>query len=330
MKIKQQLVELLNIHGVSGNEKPVRDYLEPILTVLMDETIIDNYGNLLGVLKCGTGDGATVLLSAHMDTVRGVKADKKLVERDGIFTAELPDGSRGVLGADDRAGIAIILTALRNLPKSFNGKIKVAFSREEEIGCIGADKIPMSFLKDVDLAIVVDRRGNRDIVVGCDVAFCSDNVGIFFEHVSEVADMDWQCVEGGVSDAMSFSSRGINSVNLSAGYQNEHTVNEFVSVFNMQDTTRLITQTIALINSFYPLFGDVPVENEWVKQSKRYMDYIIEDEMIWEEEADLNGDVYAYTIDDDIVIRQGGQEIRMDSDGFLKLYDRVFDALVRK
>jgi putative aminopeptidase FrvX len=333
MNIKQQLVELLEIHGVSGNEKPVRDYLEPILTDIMDETIIDDYGNLLGVLKVGTGEGATILLSAHMDTVRGVRKDKKVVEKDGIFRAELPDGTSGVLGADDRAGIAIILTALRNIPKSFNGTIKVAFSREEEIGCVGAEQISREFLDYVDLAIVVDRRGNRDIVIGCDMAFCSNNVGDFMEHVSEVADMDWNCVEGGISDAMSFATRGVNSINLSAGYQNEHTTNEFVSIWNMQDTTKLIIQALALVNGFYHTFGEVPDGNKWIKQSRtrhQYRDYYFEDEMIWEEESDENGDVYAYAIDDDIVIRQGGNEIRMNEDNFLKLYDKVFDALANK
>ena len=333
MNIRQQLIELLEIHGVSGNEKPVRDYLEPILTDIMDETVIDNYGNLLGTLKCGTGEGATILLSAHMDTVRGVRKDKQLVEKDGIISAVLPDGSKGILGADDRAGIAIILTALRSLPNSFNGTIKIAFSREEEIGCVGAEKIDISFMDDVDLAIVVDRKGNRDIVVGCDMAFCSDNVGDFMEHVSDILDKDWQCVEGGISDAMTFATRGVNSVNLSAGYQNEHTVHEFVSIHNMRDTVALILQSLVLVNSFYSGFGEVPDGNKWIQQDMtrhQFRDFYFEDEMVWEESDDINGAVYAHTIDDDIVIRQGVDEIRMDVDNFLDLYEKVFNALANR
>ncbi|MEL0642581.1 hypothetical protein V6260_18530, partial [Pseudoalteromonas aliena] len=88
-------------------------------------------------------------------------------------------------------------------------------------------KIDPDWYKDVDLAIVVDRRSNRDIVAGCGMAFCSDAVGYFMEDVSKMADMDWKCVEGGISDAMVFAENGINSINLSAGYMNEHTANEY-------------------------------------------------------------------------------------------------------
>lgn len=181
--MRKQLIKLLNIHATSGNETPVREYLQPILTELMDEVRVDTYGNLLGEIKIGNGNGATILLSAHMDTVKGVLADRKLIENNGVITSDF-----GALGADDRAGIAIILTVLRNLQKiSFNGTVKVAFSREEEIGCVGADKIDPKWYSDVDLAIIVDRRGNRDIVVGCGMAFCSNSVGFFYGRCCKIS-----------------------------------------------------------------------------------------------------------------------------------------------
>lgn len=293
--LRNQFIELLNIHGTSGNEKPVRDYLKPILTELMDSVKVDNYGNLLADKKCGDGNGATVLLSAHMDTVKGVLADRELIEtEDGIIMS-----NKGALGADDRGGIAIILTVLRNLNKlNFNGHIKVSFSREEEIGCIGASKIdPNWYANDTDLAIVVDRKGNRDIVVGCGMAFCSDSVGYFMENVSKMADMDWRAVEGGISDAMVFAEHGINSINISAGYMNEHTANEYASLKDMRDTVKLILQTIAIINQFYKTFELVPNENKWVKSwyykdSYNYYEDVFEDEYVWAEETDLKGDVY--------------------------------------
>lgn len=332
MNIRQQLIELLEIHGISGNEEPVRDYLEPILKNIMDETIIDNYGNLLGILKCGTGKGATVLLSAHMDTVRGVKRDKKLIEKDGIIRAILPNGQGGILGADDRAGIAIILEVLKNIPVEFNGIIKASFSREEEIGCRGADRINSEFLNDVDLAIVVDRKGNRDIVVGCGDAFCNNNVGYFMEYVSKSINMDWKCVEGNISDAVSFSSRGVNSINISAGYQNEHTTSEFVSINNMNESAELIKHTLEIVNNYYKDFGEVPYKNQWISEEPKYeyQGYHFEDNMIWEEEIDDNGDVYAYSVDGDIVLRQGIDEVRMNKDNMLNLFDKILSALEKR
>lgn len=330
-KMKKQLINLLNIHATSGNEAPVRKYLKPILTNLMDVVKVDSYGNLLAEKKCGNGNGATVLLSAHMDTVKGVLADRKLIiTEDGIIMS-----NKGALGADDRAGIAIILTVLRNLNKlNFNGTIKVAFSREEEIGCVGASKIDPNWYKDVDLAIVVDRRGNRDIVVGCcGMAFCSDSVGYFMEDVAKLVDMpDWKCVEGGISDAIVFAEHGINSINLSAGYMNEHTANEYVSLKDMRNTVRLILQTIAVINQFYKTFGLVPNENKWVKSwyYKGYYNYYedsFEGEYVWAEEADLNGDVYIYDVGADIVIHQGNQEIILSRETMKSLIKQLSGAI---
>src|SRR5690606_37576430 len=66
--MRKQFLKLLSIHGVSGDEGNVRKYLVPCLTSTMDSVEIDGYGNLLAEKKYGTGEGATILLSAHMDT----------------------------------------------------------------------------------------------------------------------------------------------------------------------------------------------------------------------------------------------------------------------
>jgi putative aminopeptidase FrvX len=333
--LRKQLIELLNIHGVSGQETEVRSYLKPILEQQMDEVKIDTYGNLLATKTIGNGEGATVLLSAHMDTVKGVLKDRKLIEKNGVISSD-----KGALGADDRAGIAVILTVLSNINKlGFDGTIKIAFSREEEIGCVGSSKIDPYFYEDVNLAIVVDRRGNRDIVVGCGQAFCSDNVGLFMEEVGMMADMgDWKATEGGISDALTFSEKGVNSINLSVGYRNEHTDKEYVVLSDMRDTTRLILQAIAIINQFYQTFGEVPTENRWVKAwnyakgySKSYGSYgYYEDgfeDMIYAEEFDTNGDVFVYEMGKDVVIQQGDNEILLSRESLRGLVDQLKDVL---
>jgi putative aminopeptidase FrvX len=332
--LKNQLIELLNIHGVSGDEGRVRNYLKPVLSELTDKVEVDLYGNLLATKKFGNGKGATVLLSAHMDTVKGVQKNRKLIENNGVITS-----NKGALGADDRAGIAIILTVLRNMKDiAFDGTVKISFSREEEIGCIGASQIDPKFYDDVDLAIVVDRRGNRDIVVGCGQAFCSNNVGSFMEDVAKMADMDdWKCVEGGISDAMTFSENGINSINLSAGYRHEHTDKEYVVISDMKDTTQLILQAFAVINGFYDTFGDIGHENNWVKswyvkgsKYNKYTDYYEDEfgwgaEEVWAEEADKMGDVFIYEVEESCVIAQGENEILLSRESLRNLMNQLKD-----
>lgn len=345
-KMKKQLVKLLNIHAVSGKETPVRQYLQPILKNSMDTVTVDKYGNLLAEKKIGSGFGATILLSAHMDTVKGVLADRELLVKDGIYMS-----SKGALGGDDRAGIAIIMEVLRNIEKlSFDGNVKVAFSREEEIGCIGATNIDPEWYSDVDLAIVVDRKGSRDIVVGCYDAFCSNAVGDFFENVSAMQNMNWTAVEGGISDALVFSENKINSVNLSAGYMNEHTPDEYLVFDDMKDTVNLILQAFAVINNFYGGFGEVPSTNKWVKgwdnkyskYGKSYGNTYIEDadgyypydeytpyyedeilEGIYAQEKDKNGDVYVYEVGANVIVQQDGNEIILTRESLKSLMNQI-------
>lgn len=325
-RMREQFIELLTIHGVSGKEGKVRNYLLPILQEEMDIVQIDSYGNLLATKQVGNGEGATVLLSAHMDTVTGVLADRKLVQNDDFITSD-----KGALGADDRAGIAIILQVLRSVePTSFQGTLKIAFSREEEIGCVGAKHIDPKFYSDVDLAIVVDRKGSRDIVTGCYSAFCSDAVGSFFEEASAMQGMNWKAVEGGISDATVFSRKGINSVNLSAGYYNEHTNREYVVVSQMEDTVKLIVQSLAIVNTVYHTFGEVPSFNKWVVEPSKirandiYSEEIFLAEEIYAEAEDfLNGDTLVYEAEDGVVIQQGNTEICLSKDALKSLVEQL-------
>lgn len=304
-KMRKEFIDLLNIYGVSGDEKAVRKFIQPKLTKLMDKVFVDSYGNLLGEKKVGTGVGSCIMLNAHMDTVKGVLADRKLVIESDTITS-----NKGCLGADDRAGIAIVLSVLRNIHKtSFNGIIKVSFTKEEEVGCLGSSKINKSWYEDVDLSITVDRKGNRDIVVGSWNAFCSNYVGDFMENVAELTGMSWKCVEGGISDAVTFSENGINSINISAGYKGEHTELEMCSIKDMKDSVKLIMQTLASVNGFSHTFGKVPKENFWVKdiytQKNNYSQEYFEN--IWGYEED--NEIFVYEDGIDVILSQGYNEI---------------------
>ncbi|MDR4436199.1 M20/M25/M40 family metallo-hydrolase [Bacillus tequilensis] len=305
-KMKKQLVKLLNIQAPSGEEHKVVKYVKPILQSLCDKVWLDDYKNLLAEKKVGSGKGATIILSAHMDSVSNIIKDRVVYESNGTFYS-----TKGILGADDRAGIAILLAVLRNVEKTaFEGTIKVAFSREEEIGCVGSQKIDPEWIKGSDLAIVVDRRGNNDIVVGnYSQAFCSNEVGKFFEDCSALQDMNWQATEGGISDACTFAELNVNAVNLSAGYQNEHTEKEYVVYKDMQKTVKLILQVLASVNDFAGGFGDVPLSNNWVEgydgmaYYNDWNDYADDYEDLWEG-RDQYGTVSSSIVDGNVCITQ--------------------------
>ncbi|OLQ90595.1 peptidase [Vibrio panuliri] len=112
-------------------------------------------GNLIAVLP-GSLTG-TIALSAHMDTVTPCDLINIVEQGDWIKT----DGT-SVLGADDKAGIAVILDALIQLatnPKPHPTVVAI-FTIGEEVGLKGAKMLDFSRLPPIDLAYVIDAGGD--------------------------------------------------------------------------------------------------------------------------------------------------------------------------
>ncbi|MGG3998734.1 hypothetical protein ABEV17_02905, partial [Anoxybacillus kestanbolensis] len=76
------------------------------LAPYVERITTDRYGNLLAQKKCKTGCGPTILLNAHLDTVAELEAGREIVKNGPIWSS-----SKGILGADDRAGVAVLLKA---------------------------------------------------------------------------------------------------------------------------------------------------------------------------------------------------------------------------
>lgn len=234
-----QLEELLNIDGESGYEENVREHVMEILTPLVDHMTVDSKGNILAQKKYRGGHGPVILLNAHLDTVLPIEPDRTILKEKNIWSS-----SKGILGADDRAGVAVLLQTAKQLAKStFAGTVKFILTVEEEIGLIGARSVDEHFLWDVDAALVFDRRGTGDIVVSCGGFddFCDKNYGLFIEEKAKKAGLEnWKCTSGGSSDTRIWASYGIQSVNLSVGYINEHTSKEMLDIESCYNTVKLV------------------------------------------------------------------------------------------
>ena len=107
-------LDLAAIDALSLQERPVADFIidwcrRRGLSVCEDDsgTAI---GGSAGNLIIPIGDGGDMVLLAHMDTARPTTALRPLVQGDRITS----DGTT-ILGADNRAGIAVLLNALDRL-----------------------------------------------------------------------------------------------------------------------------------------------------------------------------------------------------------------------
>ncbi|WP_075981816.1 M20/M25/M40 family metallo-hydrolase [Bacillus massilinigeriensis] len=235
----QKLDTCLSIKGESGSEERIREYVMDTIKPFVDYITEDRYGNILAETSYGTGQGPTILLNSHLDTVDIFEDGRVIFKEDGTWSS-----SNGILGADDRAGVAVLLELAERLQTiRFNGKVKWIFTVEEEIGLNGARNVDEYFLWGTHAAIVVDRRGNGDIVTSCGgyFSFCDERYGEFIEEVARNNGMeDWKCTSGGSSDTRIWASHGIQSVNLSVGYQNEHTSAETLDTDACYRTVKLI------------------------------------------------------------------------------------------
>ena len=246
--LREELLEkLLMIPGTSGNESRVRDFLWPILEELTDHAFVGSRGNLLAMKKMGRGP--CILLSAHMDVVEPIPELSTIIKDSRIWHR-----NQGILGADDRAGLAMIVSILKSASNtSFRGTLKIAFTTEEEVGQRGAESISPLFFWDVDCAISLDRRNGSDIVTSnSKQRYCSEVYGKIFEQVSKdlwSGQADYTMVEGGVSDLRVWSSLGVESVNLSIGYHNEHTPTEYLNLTEWHRTHDLVMKALPILTS---------------------------------------------------------------------------------
>lgn len=164
---KKRLVEtfkkLIRIDSLSLKEGRVIKYLHKELRALGLKSFQAGRpkdGEVGSLIVNVPGRGPRILLNAHLDTVSPGKRIKP-IERKGIIKT---DGST-VLGADDKAGVSVILEILKVLKenKLKHPPIRVIFTVAEEIGLVGAKALPKKLLK-ADFGITLD-SGEVDKII---------------------------------------------------------------------------------------------------------------------------------------------------------------------
>lgn len=164
-QLLETLRELIRLPSTSGHEERIRTYLEEKLLELGIACEVDEVGNLIAYLS---GDGQPILLNAHMDRVLPGKGHEP-VFRDGNLYS---DGTTN-LGADDAAGITVILEIVRRIivEKLPHPPLLLVFTVEEEVGLCGAtrfDGLRWGHVKD---GIVFDNAFEAGVVVDQGAAY---------------------------------------------------------------------------------------------------------------------------------------------------------------
>lgn len=256
-QVRKGLGQLLNIAGASGETERVQSYVIKRLEKIEGIDIVQWGGGNI-VAKLANGDGIKLGINAHMDTVHEFRPDRK-VQSDIIEGTEYLSTNDNCLGADDRAGLEIVLSLMEDfgdknskMREDFDGTLVAWITIDEEIGCIGASQLgQLGFFENLDMSITFDRRNTRDIVCkNFSGDFCDVTYAKAFVQASNELGMDWTPVSGSISDAMISSDYGVNSVNLSVGYDSEHTTYETLNVNALYETYMLAHKFIELLPEF--------------------------------------------------------------------------------
>ena len=196
--VVQEFIALASLNSPSRHEAPVAAYLVERLGALGGAATVDDSavrsgsdtGNVIARLP-GTAAGPTVLLCAHMDTV-GPTEGMVPVIRDGVIYSN----GETVLGADDKAGIAIILAVLADLKagREPHGDIEVLFTVQEEVGLFGAKYLEEPL--QADFGYILDGDGE---------------VGSVIHRAPSKVDLDF-VLEGKAAHAGIAPETGINAI----------------------------------------------------------------------------------------------------------------------
>src|SRR5699024_7982658 len=169
-RLINEFMELVQIDSETKYEEEIAKVLKKKFTDSGLEVIEDNakektgHGadNLICTLKGTKENTDTIYFTSHMDTVvpgKGIKPSLK----DGYIVS---DGTT-ILGADDKAGLAAILEAIRILKEKDikHGDIQFVITVGEESGLVGAKALDKSLLK-ASYGYAIDSNGDvGDIII---------------------------------------------------------------------------------------------------------------------------------------------------------------------
>jgi|LSQX01.2.fsa_nt_gb tripeptide aminopeptidase len=203
--VRDEFMELVRVDSVSLHEGEVaavvQGKLEAMgLTVVRDQACRAHggqTGNLIAKVPATAPGLPTLMFNAHLDTVQpGCGIEPRCTDGDLITSA-----GDTVLGADDKAGVTIILAALREILSQgmAHGELQIVFTVAEEIGLLGAYELDYSLI-DPDFAFVFDSsRPPGGLVLGAPSA----------------AKLQWR-VHGAAAHAGNSPETGINAIQIAA------------------------------------------------------------------------------------------------------------------
>lgn len=260
------LKKVMGIQSKSYNQENMIQFIENEINELNDSTIdvvIDD--DNIYVTK-GNADTYPCAVS-HMDTVHMIIDGYKVYHhKDALFSINTETYGRTGIGGDDKVGIFICLELLSKFDD-----IKIAFFRDEEVGCVGSGASNMDFFDDVSFILQADRKGYADFVskIHGDSLYSNE----FSLAIKDTLDTygKKEVTNGGLTDVYKLKSRGLGVcvANVSCGYYLPHTSNEYIIISEVFATSDLFSDLITTLYNNGSKWEHV-IKKPVVKQTTTY------------------------------------------------------------
>jgi len=264
---KDRLKEVLSIPTFVGKEEKMTEYLMDYLTRINVVHYSDEFGNVYATK--GISDTYPCVV-AHIDTVHKPISFKVYEQNDKLYAMN-NHGQKAGIGGDNKAGVFVCLELLRK-----QKNIKAAFFVSEEVGCLGAYLSDATFFENVGYAIEFDAPYHNWISHFSDGIELFDLNGEFFQTIKPVFEehikFDWGMLGyHPYTDVSALKSLyDFTCLNYSVGYHNMHSVNEYVSIDEVEGSLNIAKDLLkALGNKKYEFKQGVVISEGRIEDMKQ-------------------------------------------------------------
>ena len=246
--MRQELINVLSVQSESYNSTMMESYITHQIEA-MGLIAIHDKGNIYCIK--GIADTYPCIVS-HMDSVHKIipdddyhiMFDDRMAMGINLSTMK-PTGC----GGDDKVGIYACLRLLQEYEC-----VKVAFFKDEEVGCDGSYDADVEFFKDVRFILQCDRRGNTD--------FVNEIYGTQLQNKKfkkQVAPLlrnhGYNFSSGMLTDVYALTQIGVSVsvANISCGYFNPHCDDEIVMFEDVDNCLDLCRAIFDNLEDTYPV-----------------------------------------------------------------------------
>ncbi len=277
------LKKLYEIHSPSGKEKRIKQFIKRYILTNIPHCKIesDKIGNLY-ITKGESSEYPCIV--AHLDQVQDIhSSDFKAIETEEIiFGYSAKNRQQEGIGADDKNGVWVCLKTLEKCDY-----LKIAFFVQEEIGCIGSSQSDITFFDDCRFVLQADRKGHSDFITTIGWSpLCSEE----FVADCEIERFGYKEATGMITDVGELKHQGlpISVANISCGYYEPHTDQEFTVKADLLNSLALVENIIETCKKVYPHKN----KDLW-SYDNDYIDEYFEMEMIVEQLYNLDQTITA-------------------------------------